>query len=822
MTLHVLGFRNADCHRPLIRRLKFAVEDQLICNKPKAELGIHHASVTAKERPGLSILVLTMQKTCHSGLILLVWIRSDPTYAPNTFVRLYPTINKMTENLSKGRSDDFKRPEVDETGTLLPKHSDYHNVDPDEAHIAKQQVSKPIYGILSVLLIGAGVFVSQTDTFLVLAAYGSITAEFDDLKNASWLFSSYMLATCVGQPLYGKLSDIFGRKVMLQTSYVFFSAGSIVCGIGTSMWQIIVGRVIQGLGGAGMVSLVSILITVPLRDVATYRSYINIVQTAGRSSGGVIGGFLAQTIGWRWAFLCQAPLTIIAMLLVTFKLPKGTTSMAKSWTASLKRVDFAGAAAMSCTILSLLLVLDMGGDKLSWSSPALILLGVSGLAFGVLFCIVEKFWATEPIFPLHLLANRHVMLFYSVMVLCCSTLAGMMMFVPLYLQVTRNVSPATAGASLIPSVLGNTVGALLTGAYIKKTGQYKIPCIISGLCSTVAWTLLLVCWRGSTPSWQTVFLFPGGFGIGLAHASLYIGLAASVESADMAIAGTGYYLCGNVGAVAGLSAHNALFQATLQQSLSRKLEDVVDGTKIARKAMENLDFVKNLTEHTRQLVIEAYITGFHATYALLIATALVTVFMALWANRELVNAKPQLCQHDALTRLENIEDPKKTSMKEKHVASNSYGALKFLEYDTCLDSYTDSFDMPSLDSSLSDTSQDPDMPLTPRIPCSNHFSSTPSPPILVSATPKLNVIVLTNTDTLPSTWSLLSPEEANCSISDAMAPMQSSISFLHVLSPLPRWYISHKGAAPGVYQIDQTAVECAAPGVDRLSAVHQT
>ncbi|RSL60659.1 hypothetical protein CEP54_006643 [Fusarium duplospermum] len=488
----------------------------------------------------------------------------------------------MTQPTTK--QDEVSTPsEVDESSPLIPST-------PDNCH---SETKRPIYGILSVLLIG--VFVSQTDTFLVLAAYGSITAEFNDLKNASWLFSSYMLATCVGQPLYGKLSDIFGRKAMLQTSYVFFSGGSIICGIGTSMPQIIVGRVIQGIGGAGMVSLVSILITdlVPLRDVATYRSYVNIAQTAGRSSGGVIGGFLTQTIGWRWAFLCQAPLTIAAMALVAFKLPNTYVTTKKTWKASPKRVDFAGAAAMSCAILCFLLVLDMGGSKLSWSSPTLVSLTILGILFSALFCVVEKFWATEPIFP------------------------------------TAIVSPTTAGASLIPSVLGNTLGALLTGAYIKKTGRYKIPCIISGICSSIAWSLMLVCWRGSTPSWQTLFLFPGGFGIGLAHASLYIGLAASVEKEDMAIAGTGYYLCGNIGAVAGLSAHNALFQATLQDSLEAKLNGFVNGDEIAQRAMESLDYVKGLTGQVREMVTEAYVNGFHATYALLIATAIVAMVVSL-------------------------------------------------------------------------------------------------------------------------------------------------------------------------------------------------
>ncbi|KAL6360760.1 hypothetical protein LRP88_06468 [Fusarium phalaenopsidis] len=297
------------------------------------------------------------------------------------------------------KQDEVQAPsEVDESSPLISSTFDNYN---DE--LVKSETQRPIYGILSVLLIGTP----------------------------------------------------FSIPAMIDTDS---------SGVGTSMPQIIVGRVIQGIGGAGMVSLVSILIT----DVATYRSYVNIAQTAGRSSGGVIGGFLTQTVGWRWAFLCQAPLTIAAMVLVAFKLPNTHAGTTKTWRASLKRVDFAGAAAMSCAILCLLLVLDIGGDKMPWSSPVLVSLAILGILFSALFYAAEKFWATEPIFPLHLLANGHVVIFYSVMILCCSTLAGMMMFVPLYFQVTRNVSPTTAGASLIPSVLGNTLGALLTGAYIKK------------------------------------------------------------------------------------------------------------------------------------------------------------------------------------------------------------------------------------------------------------------------------------------------------------------------------------------------------------------
>lgn len=147
-----------------------------------------------------------------------------------------------------------------------------------------------------------GVFMSQADATLVLATYGTISSEFNDLESGSWLISAYVLAQSCAQPLYGKLSDIYGRKACLQASYVLFALGTLGVGLGQSMGQVIASRAVQGAGGAGMVCLVSILITdlVPMHEVATLRSYVNVVQTVGRSCGGAVGGYLAQVLGWRW------------------------------------------------------------------------------------------------------------------------------------------------------------------------------------------------------------------------------------------------------------------------------------------------------------------------------------------------------------------------------------------------------------------------------------------------------------------------------------------------------------------------------------------
>jgi MFS family permease len=170
---------------------------------------------------------------------------------------------------------------------------------------------------ISLLLIG--VFIANVDSSLVLATNSAISSSFSQLRSASWLTTSYVMATCSAQPIVGKVSDIFGRKNVLVVSYVLFAIGSCLCGVGQAMWQVIVGRAIAGLGGAGMTVIVAVLITdlVPLIEVAPWRSYVNVAATTGRMVGGPLGGWLADLIGWRWSFLGQVPLTILATLLAS-------------------------------------------------------------------------------------------------------------------------------------------------------------------------------------------------------------------------------------------------------------------------------------------------------------------------------------------------------------------------------------------------------------------------------------------------------------------------------------------------------------------------
>ncbi|RTE77128.1 hypothetical protein BHE90_008383 [Fusarium euwallaceae] len=500
---------------------------------------------------------------------------------------------------------------------------------PTGTRTPKDEEQRSVFGILSVLLIG--VFVSQADTSLVLATYGAIASEFNDLQNASWLLSSYMLAMCMGQPLYGKLSDIFGRKFMLQFSYGLFAAGSLLCGFCQSMPQLIVARSIQGLGGAGMVCLVSIIITdlVPLRDVATYRSYVNVVQTVGRSSGGAVGGFLAQAVGWRWALAGQAPLTVLAMLLVALNLKapqksQGSEDATKSSLASkLGRIDFAGALFMSVTILSFLLVIDIGGEKVPWTSILIYLLGGIGLLSGLLFVMVES-RAAEPIFPLHLLSSRAVLTPYVIITIQNASQVALMFFIPLYFQVTKNATTGEAGAYMVPSIVGNTAGGLLAGFLIKRYGRYKFPTVFAALSSAFCFTLLLIFWRGHTSALQSFLVFPGGFATGTAHSTTFVALAAGVGEQDLAVASSGLYLSGSVGAVAGLCSASAAFQSALRSALNEAVigGDVDNGPEIIRKSLSDVTYVQSLTGKAHSLVVGAYVSSFQVSFLLCIGLAI--------------------------------------------------------------------------------------------------------------------------------------------------------------------------------------------------------
>lgn len=281
---------------------------------------------------------------------------------------------------------------------------------------------------MCVLLIGA--FISNADSLLLFVIHTVIASEFDAIHDSSWLFTSFALAQAATLPLYGELSDIYGHKSLLLLAYALFAFGCSFVGIGGSMSELIIGRVISGFGASGMTALISILITdlVPLRDVTTWRSCVNIVATTGRSIGGPLGGWPADSVDWRWSFLGQVLFAGIAIVLVWLILPARAHHHLDEEIKGSKfgPIDFLGATLMTLRIFSLLLPMEIGGDRVRWSDHRIALLFAAALFFGLLFLAVEGWVAKEPIITLSILRHKQMPLSSLIMMCQVGAQVGLM------------------------------------------------------------------------------------------------------------------------------------------------------------------------------------------------------------------------------------------------------------------------------------------------------------------------------------------------------------------------------------------------------------
>ncbi|KAK9771493.1 putative Major facilitator superfamily transporter [Seiridium cardinale] len=494
------------------------------------------------------------------------------------------------------------------------------------------------------LLIGA--FTANADGSLVMATHPIIGSEFNDLENSSWLFIGFMLAGSATQSVYGKLSDIFGRKALLLMCYGLFALGCALVGAGQTLWQVIIGRVISGSGGAGMTVLTALIITdlAPLREVAAWQSYLNIVATTGRSLGGPVGGWLTDTVGWRWSFLGQAPIFFIAVVLCWIVLPplKTASRTDTKLKSQLGRIDFAGASLLGLGIFSLMLPLEIGGSKLPWNHPAIICLFIAGSILIGAFLTVEEYWAREPIFPVRLLHNRNVVLSYFIFGCQMAAQLTMMFSVPLYFQVTQRSSSTVAGAHLFPAVAGNTVGALAAGHIIKKTGHYRSLIIFATVAGILCYSLLILRWHGDTNWAESMYIIPGGLGTGIAQSALFVALQASIDPKDKASATSALFLVGPTGATVGMAVGSALIVGGLRNGLLARLPQLGLSAdhiqEVIEAAATDIGYLDRAAPEIAEAAVESYIVGIeYSHYVSLLCSALGFIAAIFLRERALRN-----------------------------------------------------------------------------------------------------------------------------------------------------------------------------------------
>ncbi|KAL6230681.1 hypothetical protein BDW75DRAFT_248458 [Aspergillus navahoensis] len=534
-----------------------------------------------------------------------------------------------------------------ETSPLNPGDPKYQavattntNVADEESDAVPENPPKPpvkvltsVGSIIAVLLLGE--FISNADGTLVMAATARISSEFNRLQGAAWLSTGYTLGVCVAQPMYGKLSDIYGRKPLLLWSYFFLALGCVVCGLATNMWVVILGRALSGVGGAGVMTMSAIIITdiVAKREIATWRAIVNLSMTLGRSIGGPVGGILTDTVGWRWAFLLQAPLLAIAALLVAIqlKLVRHDDPDAPSDGSKFRRIDFRGSILAATSIAAIILLLDQGGKAFAWASlPTLVLVG-SGMLTFALFIYTELYIAPEPIFKLQILRRPNVAASYLVSSLQVAAQVGMMFTVPLYFQVSDRASSTVAGAHMIPAVAGNAIGGLTAGSYIRRTGNYKPILVAAGLIGFISYLLQFLRWNGDTGFWESLYIVFGGLGSGSASSAAFVSLTAFLEPSEMAMATGGYSLLINFALTAGITTNYTLLSSEFRRQLQRRLQGA-GAHKIIRHALSSIEYIAGLTGPLRETVVGSYVAGLKHAYIFSLICSLLSSVTALTAR----------------------------------------------------------------------------------------------------------------------------------------------------------------------------------------------
>ena len=425
---------------------------------------------------------------------------------------------------------------------------------------------KQILTILAGLMMG--MFLAALDQTIVSSAMRVIADDLNDLAGQAWVVTAYLITSTIVTPLYGKLSDIYGRKRFFTAAIVIFLFGSILCTFATSMPMLASFRAVQGLGAGGLFSLALAIIgdIVPPRERAKYQGYFLAVFGTSSVLGPVVGGFFAgqATIlgitGWRWVFLVNVPIGLAALFVVDRTLHLRHTRLDH-------RIDFGGAAALTVGLVPLLLVAEQGREWGWGSGRSLASYGV-GLVGLVAFFLVERAMGPEALLPLSLFKNKTVGVSSIASVVLGMGMFGGLATLPLYLQIVKGATPTSAGLMLLPMTLGMMSGSIISGQVISKTGQYRQFPIIG--CGLLIGSLFGFHYVGAdTPLWQTMILMLFfGLGLGGNMQPLILAVQNAVSPRDIGVATSSATFTRQIGGTLGV----AVFLSILFSAVPNRIQ----------------------------------------------------------------------------------------------------------------------------------------------------------------------------------------------------------------------------------------------------------
>ncbi|MEY4900252.1 MAG: hypothetical protein RI895_674 [Actinomycetota bacterium] len=424
-----------------------------------------------------------------------------------------------------------------------------------------QATHKEIMVILSGLMVG--MLLAALDQTIVSTALKSIVEDFNGLSHYTWVVTAYLLTSTASTPLYGKISDLYGRRPVFQFAIVTFLIGSFLAGAAQNMGQLIAFRAIQGLGAGGLMALTFVIIgdLVSPRERGRYQGYFGAVWGLAAVAGPLLGGFFSDSAtvfgiaGWRWIFYINLPFGILALILTSSSLRTSNIRRKHS-------IDYAGAILMVSSVTALLIGISVFGPENGWADSKTLATLALAFVLAVLFLLQEK-RALEPILPLDLFKNHTFSLTSALGFIIGAGMFGAIIMLPLFLQVVQGDSATAAGLKLIPFMLGIVSMSILSGKLISKHGHYKrYP--VMGLAIMTVGILALSTLNETTPFWKlAIYALLIGAGLGLSMQTVVIALQNSVEMKDLGIATSANTFFRSVGGTVGVALFGSLYASQL-------------------------------------------------------------------------------------------------------------------------------------------------------------------------------------------------------------------------------------------------------------------
>ncbi|GES64996.1 MFS drug transporter [Aspergillus terreus] len=498
---------------------------------------------------------------------------------------------------------------------------------------------KPPRGFLWIqIAIMSNVFLSGFDGTITASTYAVISSEFNAANTASWLTTSYLITSTAFQPLYGRFSDIFGRRTSFFTATITFMVGCLGCGVASDIFFLNLMRALTGIGGGGLMTMATIVNSdlIPFRRRGMYQALQNGMHGFGSICGAAFGGSIVDTIGWRWCFLIQVPVGLLALVTghLVIHLPRKSEMIeqAQGFRAVWKVVDFSGALSLILGLSSQLIGLSLGGNELPWSNVWVILSLVGSVVLLGLFMWIEAKTSAIPLIPPRML--RGVLPVATQIANVCVGMAAyaFLFTLPLLFQVILLESATKAGARLAVPSLATPIGGLISGIVMSRWGKLAYLVRAGTMLMCVGNLMVMFIQFNDAPWKYFAYVIPASLGQGIVYPGILFTFLAAFDHADHAVSASTVYLVRSLGTVWGVAITSTIVQNTLRSGLAEALSGIPDKWRIIDDIRHSVSAIHRLPPDIQMAARLVYYRGIRLSFLASASFGFVAVIAALFTK----------------------------------------------------------------------------------------------------------------------------------------------------------------------------------------------